>query len=282
MKGIFNRTSVMYGAIILAILLGTVGISMIYQAGTFAKFSLPSSTPPDFVAISLDVPSTLYLSSYLVNFTIYNSGSATTEQYNNLLQENSSGNWTKMSSQIVDSHPERTNKVVTFLITPQHAGVYFLRACADAFLGCDAGVITESDEGNNIIYSKATVLNLTNLTGIRKPDLQVDYFFSPIEPQPEGTNVTMKAYAFNDGNTTAYNFSLELWHYIDKNELFSRLFIESLPAGSTNILNYTWYTSNTTNVTVTHVMKIDVDPTNSVDEWKENNNVVFFNYTLTS
>src|SRR3990167_10289823 len=110
---------------------------IITQSPKLGAVSINNPTLPDFVAISLDVPSKMFVgNTYLVNFTIYNNGTDVSIPHNHTLHSNPECNPPGPPSncpledyQTFTSHPANTYRTVSFSFTPTFGGTYYLKAC---------------------------------------------------------------------------------------------------------------------------------------------------------
>jgi len=274
----------MTAVMLLVVIILISGFVYLSSVGMFSI--IPGIQPwgkPDFVANNLQVPTVMYTGNpYLVNFTIYNNGGDVSVTHQHQLQHNASGSWAYASSQNFDSHKGKTTRVVSFIFTPTVAGTYFLRGCADATAsGCNPpGLIDESNEKNNIYYKKITVLQ--GGSNATKPDLTVSSItFYPPSPSLKGTTINITANISNIGNDTAYSFSVELRMWDPGGSIYkiTSQDISSLLSGESKILIYPWYTNNVT--AGVWAIRIQADSKNVINEWNENNNYGYANYTLT-
>jgi len=136
---------------------------------------------------------------------------------------------------------------------------------------------TGDGKSRNTTYTLNVTSNQTNIT---KPDIMIYRItFSPPSPSPRGTAINVTANITNIGNATANNFYVEFRHVIPTDYLIGNSFVSSLQPWYTTTVTQTWYTTNETNGT--HTIKVTADSTNVVDEWNENNNIQYANYTLT-
>jgi hypothetical protein len=254
-----------------------------YGKVTVIQNQANNTTLPDFVAMAIKTPDPMYFNgnNKIINFTVYNNGSSVTSYFEHHLYwsfDNGTGDmWHEITPSVSDNiHTNFTNKTYSFSWYPAGSGIFYLRACADGIAGSiacgETGRINESNENNNIAYAKVTVYSSNNTT---KPDLKVESItFTPPSPSPKGTYVNITANVSNIGNATANNFHVE---FKDITNTFGGLiFVPALTSRNSMLVTWTWYA----NVTGMYTIKVTADVYNTVDEWDENNNVNYANYTI--
>ncbi|MFD2721170.1 CARDB domain-containing protein [Hymenobacter monticola] len=153
------------------------------------------------------------------------------------------------------------------------AGYYYVLFVADP-----TNAVTETNENNNVAYATIQVT-------APSIDLQISQFYLSGAPVSPGGTLSVSSSVFNAGNTGAA--SSNVGYYLSTNTILdaSDVLLTSTTGGVLGSYQYTTSNGSVTIPTGTtagnYFMLAVADPTNLVSETNENNNVAYYQFTIT-
>ena len=205
---------------------------------------------PDLSVSNLVVPSNPQVgTTYPVNFTVTNSGSANAGSFLVSLMDGT----ISIGQQTITSLASGQNTTVSFNWTPTITGLRTINATADV-----NNAITESNETNNNITQQVTV----GTAGL--PDLSVSNLIVPSNPQV-GTTYPVNFTVTNSGSANAGSFLVSL---MDGTISIGQQTITSLASGQNTTVSFNW----TPTITGLRTINATADVNNAITESNETNN----------
>jgi subtilase family serine protease len=224
---------------------------------------------------TVSVGGALNMSSYIYNTGTLASPSSTMGYYlsTNTVRDANDILLTTVTGTSLGANLSSLRSATATIPTGTAPGYYYVLFVADP-----ANAVTETNENNNLAYTSIQVT-------VPVIDLQISQFYPGTNSAAAGGTTTVSSYVYNAGNTNSP--SSNAGYYLSTNITLDAndVLLASTTGG---LLNSYQYTASSTTVTIpagttagNYYLLAVADPTNVVNEVNENNNVAYYQFTVT-